>query len=398
MKFLNVIKRDRTIWLIVLMLSFFSLLAVYSSSITLAYRYKDGHSEYFLLKHLSLTLVGLFIIYYIHKINLKKSYLNIIGIVGFIISIPLLIYTLLSGVRSGEATRWVEVPGLGITFQSSDIAKIALIIFISRNLAVYDEKLNNLKDVLIKIMLPTAIICIPILIANFSTAFLLSLTILYLIFLSSVPFKVLFKLFSILVLICALFFSSIYFFPNILPRGKTWKSRIENYLKGDSKTNYQVEQAKIAIANGVLIGKGPGNSAQRAFLPQAYSDFIYSIIIEEYGTLVGIMILLAFLIIFFRCIRIAQKIKNTFYAYIVMGLSFSLTTQAFINMSVAVNLFPVTGQPLPFISMGGTSMLFSCLTIGIILNISKQVYEEKKQTTNRTNPSHVQYHEIVTNE
>lgn len=383
MKYPSAIKGDRIIWILVLLISFFSSLAVYSASISLAYRYKDGHSEYFLFKHLSITLIGLFIIYYIHKLNLKKNHFNIFGVIGFITSIPLLIYTLLSGVRSGEATRWIEVPGLGITFQSSDVAKIALIIFISRNLTVYAEKLKTLKDIFIKIILPTAAICIPVLISNFSTAFLLFVTIIYLMILANISFKNLIKLFAIFLLSGILFGSVIYFFPDIMPRGKTWKSRIENYLTGDSKTNYQVEQAKIAIANGVLIGKGPGNSSQRAFLPQAYSDFIYAIVIEEYGTLAGIIILFSFLIIFFRSIRIAQKIKtiNTFYAYIVIGLSFNLILQALTNMAVAVNLIPVTGQPLPFVSMGGTSLIFSCITIGIILNISKQLYEETTNTT-----------------
>lgn len=183
-------------------------------------------------------------------------------------------------------------------------------------------------------------------------------------------------------LLAVIFISTIYFFPNILPRGKTWKSRIENYIKGDNKSNYQVEQAKIAISNGVFIGKGPGNSAQRAFLPQASSDFIYAIIIEEYGTLIGIFILMSFLVIFFRTIRIVQKSKSLFYSYVVAGLSFNMILQAIVNMAVAVNLLPVTGQPLPFISMGGTSLIFSSINIGIILNISRQVYEQERTLTN----------------
>jgi cell division protein FtsW len=277
----------------------------------------------------------------------------------------------------------LEIPGLGITFQSSDVAKISLIVLIARNLSIYKNKLNTLKDIFLKILLPTILICTPILISNFSTSFILALTVFYLMFLSEIPAKRLFQIIGIVFIVAVLFVTLIYFFPNALPRGKTWKSRIENFSQGDSKTNYQVEQAKIAIANGSFIGRGPGNSAQRAFLPQASSDFIYAILIEEYGTFWGFIVLLFFLIIFFRCIRIAQKSKNTFYSYIVMGLSFNLIFQAIINMAVAVNLIPVTGQPLPFISMGGTSLIFSSINIGIILNISRQVNEQsiKKEET-----------------
>jgi len=377
------IKGDRTIWLIVFFLSIFSVLVVYSSSIALAYRYKDGHSEVFLFKHFFISVIGLILIYYIHKLNIKPTHLNVLGIVGTLISFFLLIWTLFTGIRVGEAARWLEIPGLGITFQSSDLAKISLIVLIARNLSIYKNKLNTLKDIFLKILLPTILICTPILISNFSTSFILALTVFYLMFLSEIPAKRLFQIIGIVFIIAVLFAALIYFFPDALPRGKTWKSRIENFSQGDSKTNYQVEQAKIAIANGSFIGRGPGNSAQRAFLPQASSDFIYAILIEEYGTFWGFIVLLFFLIIFFRCIRIAQKSKNTFYSYIVMGLSFNLIIQAIINMAVAVNLIPVTGQPLPFISMGGTSLIFSSINIGIILNISRQVNEQsiKKEET-----------------
>ncbi len=381
MRLFNRIKGDKVIWIVILLLSSFSTVVVYSASNSLAYRFKDGHSEYFLFKHLALCFIGISIIYYIHKLNLKIQHFNLIGVIGFILSIPLLIYTLLSGVRSGDATRWIEVPGLGITFQSSDIAKIAMIIFISRNLTFYRDKLNTLKNIFLKILLPTSLIYIPILISNFSTAFLLAATIFYLILLSDIKLNNIIKILGLVLLVSALFITLIYFFPNTLPRGKTWKMRIENFMTNDIKTNYQVMQAKIAIANGPLIGKGPGNSAQRAFLPQASSDFIYAIIIEEYGSVIGVFILVFFLIIFFRCIRITQKASHPFYAYIVAGLSFNLMLQAFINMAVSVNIIPVTGQPLPFISMGGSSLIFSSAIIGIILNISKQIDTEIKSTT-----------------
>lgn len=378
---MSFIKGNRTIWWIVFILSIFSSLVVYSSSIALAYRYKDGHSEYFLLKHIVITLMGLYLIFLIQKQNITIKHLNLISVLGFIISIPLLIFTLISGVRSGEATRWVEVPGLGITFQSSDLAKITLILFISRNLAFYQKKLVNLKSIFTIILFPTILVCSLILISNFSTAFLLFTTIFYLIFLSNISFQNILKILFVFTIIGSIFTLVIYFFPEVLPRGKTWKSRIENFFNEDTKVNYQAEQAKIAIANGALLGRGPGNSAQRSFLPQANSDFIYAILIEEYGTITGIIIAFFFLVIFLRSIEIAQKANNAFYSYVVAGLSFNLMLQAIVNMAVAVNLIPVTGQPLPFVSMGGTSLVFSCISIGIILNISRQIKE--KQTTQK---------------
>ncbi len=386
MKALRVIKGDIIIWTCIIILLGFSSLAVYSSSSALAYKFKGGHPEYFLFKHIFLAIIGCFIIYYIHKIkNLK---LSTIGLIAYYLSIPLLLWTLISGVRSGEATRWIEIPGLGITFQSSDIAKAALILFISRNIAVYSEKYLELKQVVVKLILPAAITCGIILVSNFSTAFLLFITVLYLMYIGNIPLKNLLKITGIIMAFGILFVVLIYFVPQILPRGKTWKARIENFSSKDSKSNYQVEQAKIAIANGIFFGKGPGNSMQRAFLPQASSDFIYAIIIEEYG-FIGLIIPFLYFIIFFRSIRIAQKCTKPFHALVVAGLSFNLMLQTVINIAVAVNLLPVTGQPLPFISMGGTSILFSCINIGIILNISRQVNEgspenEQALLTNQT--------------
>jgi cell division protein FtsW len=291
--------------------------------------------------------------------------------IGFIISIPLLIYTLLKGVSAGEASRWLEIPGIGLTFQTSDIAKLMLLIYVARVLTVKQDELQEFKSVLKYLLLPIGVICVLILPANFSTAALLFANCLFLMFIGRIKVKFMLYIVGSCLLFALLLGVVIYQFPNVLPRGATWKARIENFSKGDSKSNYQSEQAKIAIATGGVIGKGPGNSTQRAFLPQASSDFIYAIIIEEYGLLTGFVMLFLYMILLFRGIRIMRDSDKTFGGFLAVGLTFSLVFQALINMAVAVNLFPVTGQPLPLVSMGGTSILFTCITIGIILSVSR---------------------------
>jgi cell division protein FtsW len=244
-----------------------------------------------------------------------------------------------------------------------------------------NDLIQDFKGLLKHLLLPIMIICGLILPANFSTAALLFFNCMFLMFAGKVKLK-----FLAYILLMGLGFglvlgTLIYTVPDLIPRGKTWKARIENFTSGDSKSNYQSEQAKIAIATGGVIGKGPGNSTQRAFLPQASSDFIYAIIIEEYGLFTGMTILFLYLILFFRGIRILRDSDKTFGSLIAVGLSFSLVFQALINMAVAVNLFPVTGQPLPLVSMGGTSMIFTMITLGIILSISRSNEDRSEDKT-----------------
>ena len=332
-----------------------------------------------LFKHFLLIAVGFGIAYVFHKF--KYTVFSKVAQIGFILCIPLLLYTLLKGVSAGDASRWIEIPGLKLTFQSSDLAKLMLIIYVARILTIKAKILVDFKSVFKHLLIPIGVICALILPANFSTAAILFFNCLLLMFLGGIHIKIILKILGICILTGSLFFSLVWFAPNSIPggRGSTWKARIENFNSGDTKSNYQSEQAKIAIATGGVIGKGPGNSTQRAFLPQASSDFIYAIIIEEYGLLIGFVILFLYMILLYRGIKILRDNDKPFGGFVAIGLSFSLVFQALVNMAVAVNLFPVTGQPLPLISMGGTSIWFTMITLGIILSISKSVEDKTEE-------------------
>ena len=384
MKLFNYLKGDKVIWAIMFLLSILSILVVYSAVVTLAHKLKQGNTEFFLIKHFMIVLMGFIIAYLIHKI--KYTVFSKLAQIGYVLTIPLLLFTLVKGKNSGEASRWLEIPGTGLTFQSSDIAKLMLLIYVARILALKSSELIDLKAVFKNLLVPIGIICLLILPANFSTAALLFFNCLVLMFLGGINLKIILKILGICVLTGALFFSWVWVLPKSIPggRGPTWKTRIESFSNGDTKSNYQSEQAKIAIATGGIIGKGPGNSTQRAFLPQASSDFIYAIIIEEYGLVSGFILLFLYMVLLYRGIKILRDNDKPFGSFVAVGLAFSLVFQALVNMAVAVNLFPVTGQPLPLISMGGTSIWFTMFSIGIILSVSRSVedkLEEKLETT-----------------
>jgi cell division protein FtsW len=384
MKLFNHLKGDKVIWAIMFLLSLLSVLVVYSAVVTLAHKFKQGNSEFYLVKQVIFFVVGFVIAYWVHK--LKYTVFSKVAQVGLVFCVPLLIYTLLKGVSAGDAQRWIWIPGLKLTFQSSDLAKLVLIIYVARILAVKGKELVDFKSVFRQLLVPIGIICALILPANFSTAAILFFNCLVLMFVGGINIKIILKILGICILAGALFFSWVWLLPESIPggRGTTWKSRIENFSSGDAQSNYQSEQAKIAIATGGVIGKGPGNSTQRAFLPQASSDFIYAIIIEEYGLLSGFVLLFLYMILLYRGIKILRDNDKPFGAFVAIGLAFSLVFQALVNMAVAVNLFPVTGQPLPLVSMGGTSMIFTMIALGIILSISRAVEdktEEKLETT-----------------
>lgn len=378
MKLFNYLKGDKVIWAIMLLLSLISILVVYSAIVTLAHKFKQGNTEYYLFKHMVIITLGFGLTYVFHKI--KYTVFSKVAQIGFILSIPLLLYTLLRGVSAGEASRWLEIPGIGLTFQTSDIAKLMLLMYVARVLTTRQDELGEFRSLFKYLLVPIGLVCALILPANFSTAALLFVNCLFLMFVGRVKIRFLLYILGFCIAFALLLGVVIYQFPNAIPRGATWKARIENFSKGDSKSNYQSEQAKIAIATGGVIGKGPGNSTQRAFLPQASSDFIYAIIIEEYGLLIGFVMLFLYMIFLFRGIRIMRDTEKTFGGYLASGLAFSLVFQALINMAVAVNLFPVTGQPLPLVSMGGTSIWFTCIAIGIILSVSRS--SDDKTTEN----------------
>ncbi len=366
-------KGDRVIWGVIFILSVFSLLAVYSSTGTLAYKYQEGNTAYYIVKHFVLLAAGLGIIYITHLIPYK--YYSRLSQLFLYISIFLLAITLVMGTSLNQASRWLTLPGLGFTIQTSDLAKLALIMYVARVLSLRqtDKKLNDFNGVFVSLILPVIIVCGLIMPANLSTALILFATSFLLMFIGRVKVKYLLGISGVGVLIVALVIMGVVISGSNTGRIGTWQKRIESFVSGDSEDNYQVEQSKIAIATGGIFGKGPGNSTQRNFLPHPYSDFIYAIIIEEYGFFGGVIILFLYLFLLYRAGVIVRKSRRTFAAFLAIGLTISLVFQAMINMGVAVHLFPVTGQTLPLVSMGGSSILFTGVAFGIILSVSRNV-------------------------
>jgi cell division protein FtsW len=370
MNLLKYIKGDKVIWAVVVLLSLLSVLVVYSSVIAIAYRYKGGDTSSYLIKHVFIVSSGIMLMYFVHKV--KYSYFSRISQVAIFLAAPLLLYTLVNGVTAGDASRWLAIPGTSLTFQTSDFAKLALITYVARMLSIKQSVIKDFKKAFLPIVIPVGIICALILPSNFSTAALLFMTCFVLMFIGRMNAKHLLLLIGSGIAAGGLIIVLVFNFPNAIPRGATWKARVESFSSGDSESNFQAEQAKIAIATGGIKGLGPGNSMQRNFLPQASSDFIFAIVIEEWGLIMAIIIVFLYLILLFRGVSIANKSERTFGSLLAIGLTFSLVFQAMINMAVAVNLFPVTGQPLPLVSMGGTSIWFTSITIGMILSVSRE--------------------------
>lgn len=373
-------KGDRVIWAVVLLLSLISIIVVFSATAALASRYKDGNATFYLFKHGVIIALGIVLAYFTHKI--RYIYYSRLSQIMIILSVPLLAFTLIGGESAGGAERWIELFGTGLTFQPSDFAKLSLIMYLARMLSVKQEQIKDFKSAFLPIILPIIVICGLILPANFSTAALLFTTCLVVMFIGRVSMKYILMLVGSGVGLFTLFILIVLALPKDLQkdfRVSTWASRIEGFAGDDPDKAYQADQAKIAIASGKVFGLGPGNSNQRNFLPQASSDFIYAIIIEEFGFVGGLAILFLYLVLMYRAVRIVTKSPKTFGAFLAVGLCFSLVFQGMINMAVAVNLFPVTGQPLPLVSMGGTSIWFTSIAIGIILSVSKEVEKEEKQ-------------------
>ena len=386
---------DKVIWITVILLALVSMLVVYSSTGLLAYRYNKGNTEIYLFKQVMFIVTGMAVIYFAHRVNytLYSRWSKIL----FIIAVPLLLYTLFYGVRLNEGSRWIRLPIINLTFQTSDLAKLALFMYLSRMLSRKQEVIKDFKKGFLPMIIPVAIICLLIAPANLSTALLVGATSLLLMFIGRVSMKHILATVSIVLIPVALMVvialnyydkenSRAEELPAIVDIGRlpTWISRIQHFVYDAINTvkeeNYQVNQAKIAIAKGGILGAGPGNSTQRNFLPHPYSDFIYAIIIEEYGLLGGAFIIFVYLVFLFRSIRIFRKCPYAFGAFLALGLSFTLVIQAFMNMAVNVNLFPVTGVTLPLVSMGGSSFLFTCLAIGIILSVARNVEQHEGET------------------
>ena len=367
------LKGDPIIWGVIIVLSIFSLLAVYSATSTLAIHKMGGNSLYYLVRHGVILAFGLMIIFITHLIHYK--YYSRLSQLLIGIAVVLLIITLFLGANVNQATRWLTLPGLGFTIQTSDFAKLALIMYIARVLSMKQGEIKSFKEAFLPVIIPVVIICILILPANLSTAALIFGISFLLMFIGRISIKHLFASGGVAILLLALFIA-VGTLVKKEGRINTWKNRIESYFEEGGEENYQSQQAKIAIATGGLFGKNPGKSVQRNFLPNPYSDFIYAIIVEEYGLIIGgIPILLAYLFLLFRAGVIVRKCDRTFPAFLAIGLTLMIVVQAMVNMAVAVGIFPVTGQTLPFVSMGGSSMLFTSIALGIILSISRNLNE-----------------------
>ncbi|KRP09292.1 MAG: cell division protein FtsW, partial [Sphingobacteriales bacterium BACL12 MAG-120813-bin55] len=317
-----------------------------------------------------ILMMGVGMMYLAHLIPYR--YYSRISQILLWISVPLLIYTLFFGVNLNDASRWIVLPVINLTFQTSDLARFALIMYTARLLSKKQHQIDSFKEAFVPVILPVIIVCALIFPANLSTAAILFFTCMLLMFVGRVNFKYIALTFLSGVILIAAIIGLSYVLPDI-GRLDTWKNRVESFVDENREEPDQVRYAKIAVAKGGVIGQGPGNSTQRHFLPHAYSDFIYAVIIEEYGMLGGIVIIVLFLVLLYRCIRIVVYAPTSFGALLAIGLGLSLTIQALVNMGVATSLLPVTGLTLPLISMGGTSLWFTSMSFGIILSVSRQI-------------------------
>ena len=380
-------KGDKVIWGIVVILTLVSLLVVYSSTGSLAYKYSKS-TESYLFKQFAFIILGVLVIYFAHRVN-YTIYSRVAKLL-FVISIPLLIYTYFFGTRLNEGSRWITLPVINMTFQTSDMAKLALFMYLSRQLSRKQNVIKDFRKGFLPVIIPVAIICLLIAPANLSTAMLIAGTSFMLMFIGRVSTKHILCMLGVALLPVLILVSvAVKYYDK--PSGKskdlpafisvgripTWIGRIQTFMfshKDDgNEKQYQVDQAKIAIASGGWFGRGPGNSSARNFLPHSYSDFIYAIILEEYGLIGGIFMVFIYMLFLYRCIRIYRKCPFAFGAFLALALSFMLVIQAIANMGVNVNVFPNTGVTLPLVSMGGSSFLFTCLSIGIILSVARNV-------------------------
>lgn len=371
------------------LLALFSLLAVYSATGSMAFKERAGNTEYYLIKQFIFVGMGLFLAWVCYRLHYMK-YMRLAPIL-LAIAIPLLVYTLFFGADINDARRWIVIPWIDLSFQTSDFAKIALIIFVAKSLATKQDFIKDFKQAFLPIILPIILVCALIAPADLSTAALLFATCLLMMFIGRISLKFVFMLGLAGIAVISLIFILGFMFPDFI-RSETWISRITDFF-ASSDGEYQVQQAKIAIASGEWIGVGPGNSIQRNFVPYAYADCIYAIICEEYGIIGGFMIILMYLWLLFRCISIVTRSPRAFGAILAMGLALNIVIQAFANISVSVQLVPATGLTLPMVSMGGTSLLFTCISFGIILSVSRFVEqaEEKKKELNEIEKVNASY-------
>jgi cell division protein FtsW len=386
-------KGDKVIWALVVLLTLVSLLAVYSATGSLAYKNYRGNTEIYLFKQIAFIMAGIMVIYFAHLVN--YTFYSKAAQIAFLISLPLLFYTLFFGVKMNEGSRWIRLPLINMTMQTSDFARLALFMYLARLISKKQAVIKDFKKGFLPVIAPVAITCALIAPANLSTALLLGASCLLLMFIGRVSTKHILMTIGVALIPIAILISAAVIrhgkeksednivvakkttSSTLTGRVDTWIGRVESFIYGskDDVDNaaYQTNQAKIAISKGGIFGVGPGNSTTRDYLPQAYNDFIYAIIMEEYGLVGGAFIMFIYLVFLYRCIRIYKRCPYAFGAFLALGLSFTLAIQAVANMAVTVNLFPVTGVTLPLVSMGGTSFIFTCLAIGIILSVARNV-------------------------
>ena len=406
---------DKVIWALVLLLGLVSLLIVYSATGSLAYKMYKGNTEVYLFKQIAFIAIGFVIIYFAHRVN-YTIYSKVAKIL-YLLSVPLLLYTLFFGVSMNEGSRWIRLPIINMTMQTSDLAKLALFMFLARLLSRKQNKIKDFKKGFLPVIFPVAFTCMLIAPANLSTALLLGASCMLLMFIGRVSIKhILLTIGCAMIPIAFLIMAAVVKHKSageeematssvkkekgsrLTVRVNTWIGRVENFIYGSKDANdddhYQVNQAKIAIARGGIMGKGPGNGEARNFLPQAYNDYIYATLIEEYGLIGGAFIIFIYLVFLYRSIRLFKKCPFAFGAFLALGLSFTLVIQAMANMAVNVNLFPVTGVTLPLVSMGGSSFLFTCLSIGIILSVARNVEQLEGKKAQEAAEANKEYNEI----
>lgn len=385
-------KGDRVIWALVLLLVLISLLVVYSATGSLAYKMYKGNTEVYLFKQIAFIAIGFCFIYFAHRVN--YTIYSRLAKFAFLLCIPLLLYTLFFGVTLNEGSRWIKLPIINLTMQTSDLARLALFMFLARLLSRKQNVIKDFKKGFLPVIIPVVVTCLLIAPANLSTALLLGASCMLLLFIGRVNTKHLLLTMGVALIPVLFLVMGAVIKHNSVPeveasaadkekssrltaRVTTWISRVEGFMYGNKdeshQSTYHVTQMKIAIAKGGFLGVGPGNSTQRNFVPHPYSDSIYATIIEEYGLVGGALMIFIYLVFLYRSIRLFKKCPYAFGAFLALGLSFTLVIQALSNMAVNVNLFPVTGVTLPLVSMGGSSFIFSCISIGIILSVARNV-------------------------
>jgi cell division protein FtsW len=377
--YLKYLKGDGVIWIISLIMLAFSLVSVYSF-VPILVKIEGGTPFKYLFKHLLYVVIGLGVMYWIHKRDPK--YISQLSKFGYFIGVALLLFTLFFGTKVNDAGRWIKIPFIGLTFQSSDFAKLALLIYLSRLLSKKQEQLDSWKEGFRPLIVPVLIVCGLILKDNFSTSFLLFVISLTLLFIGKVPLSKIFLTLAGIVVVGMLAVGLHKAVPelNLFPRMETWENRIFNKLDNDNdvKSNAQAMNARYAIYNGQIIGQGVGDGELKEFIPEAYADFYYSSFVEEFGLVSAVFLILLYLILLYRIIRIGLSSDRLFETFACIGIGILLLTQASVNMLVCTGIFPVTGQNMPLLAMGGSALIMTCVGIGIVQSIANRISKEKE--------------------